>query len=297
MRLASTRRRRFDASNVDDRVPHRLRSSITRCRAASDFYDSQYDRKSADIQAAIRREVYGDDFGQTSWITGAEAGEWFETLKLGREQRALEVACGAGGLTCALAAHSRASCTGVDINASGIEAARRRAEESGVAENAFFKVVDAGVRLPFEDAHFDAIVSNDSINHIPDRASMFAEWHRVLKTGGVALFTDPVVVTGFITSDDVRRRSSIGYFVFTPAGYNERLMEDAGFEVLDVRDLTEPVARISRRWADAREQRRGDLVATEGQDSFALFQDFLNAVHRLSSERRLSRYRYFARRC
>jgi ubiquinone/menaquinone biosynthesis C-methylase UbiE len=59
-----------------------------------------------------------------------------------------------------------------------------------------FQLVDAGQRLPFPDASFDALFCDDAINHLPDRARLFADWHRVLKPGGRLLFTDPVVVTG-----------------------------------------------------------------------------------------------------
>ena len=262
----------------------------------SGFYDSQYDRRSAEVQAAVRREVYGDDFGQTSWITLDEAHQWFDLLEIDHDKCVLEVACGSGGLTCALARHSGATCTGVDVNPHAIESARRRAEDAGLMAGISFQVIDAGEQLPFEGGRFDAIISNDSINHIPGRAAMFAEWHRLLRPGGSALFTDPVVVTGEVTSDDVRRRSSIGYFLFTPPGHNERLLDRAGFDVRDVADVTQPVAGISRRWADARAKRRAELVETEGEGDFNAFQDFLEAVHTLSSERRLSRYRYLAKR-
>jgi len=260
------------------------------------FYDSQYERRAAEIQAAIRREVYGDDFGQTSWIKLEEARDWFGLLHLDSDNKALEVACGSGGLTCALARTSGAACTGVDINPHAIESALRRAEEGGLTSTVRFQAVDAGKPLPFDPGQFDAVVSNDSINHIPDRPVTFAEWYRVIRPGGLVLVTDPVVVTGQVTSDEIRRRSSIGYFLFTPRGYNEEILKRVGFDVLDVADLTQPVADISRRWADARARRRDDLVEAEGASGFDAFQDFLEAVHTLSASRRLSRFRYFAKR-
>ena len=191
---------------------------------------------------------------------------------------------------------SLASCTGVDINPHAIDAARRRAEEAGLGPRVRFDVIDAGERLPFEDCQFDAVLSNDSINHLPDRKTVIADWHRVVRPGGVVLFTDPVVVTGPLTSDEVRRRSSIGYFVFTPQGYNARILEETGFETLEVRDVTSPVAEVSYRWRQARERRHAELAAIEGEDQFAAFQDFLSAVNTLASEGRLSRHRYLARR-
>ena len=123
---------------------------------------------------------------------------------------------------------------------------------------------------------------------------MLRDWHRILRPGGRVLFTDPIVVTGQLSNEEIRVRSSIGFFLFTPAGHNEHLLEQTGFNVRDVRDVTDAVATISRRWHDARAKRRGQLTAIEGDAGFDGVQRFLNAVHILSSERRLSRHMFLA---
>ena len=66
-----------------------------------DLYDGHYGQLATDVQGEVRLETYGEDLGQASWITGGEAREWFDLLRLGPRQRALEVACGSGGMTCA----------------------------------------------------------------------------------------------------------------------------------------------------------------------------------------------------
>jgi SAM-dependent methyltransferase len=177
-----------------------------------DLYDGHYGHLGADPQVAVRRETYGEDLGQASWITLAEARDFFGALELGPEQAALEVACGSGGVTCRMALETGASCVGVDINAQGIEAARRRAQEQGLASRVSFEVADAGQRLPFSDGSFDAVFSNDSINHFPGRLAVLRDWHRVLRPGGRLLFTDPIIVTGQLTNEEIRARSSIGFF-------------------------------------------------------------------------------------
>ena len=60
--------------------------------------------------------------------------------------------------------------------------------------------------------------------------------------------------------------------------------------------MTDAVATISRRWRDARTRHREELVAVEGKGGFEGVQRFLEAVHTLSSEKRLSRYMYLAAR-
>jgi len=195
-----------------------------------------------------------------------------------------------------MALETGALCVGVDINTQGIEAAERRAQEQGLSSQVSFRVADAARRLPFPDESFDAVFCNDSINHFPGRLEVLRDWHRVLRPGGRLLFTDPIVVTGQLTNEEIRARSSIGFFLFTPVGCNERLLAESGFLVREVRDVTEAVATVSSKWRGAREERRAALVELEGEQAFAGLQRFLDAVHTLASERRLSRTMYLASR-
>ena len=259
------------------------------------LYDGYYGRLGTEALAEVRRATYDEDLGQASWITAAEARDFFTALELAPGSNALEVACGSGGMTCRMAQDTGAACVGVDINTHGIAAAQQRAAEQKLF-TVSFRVCDAGQRLPFVDGSFDALFCNDSINHFPGRSAVFRDWHRVLKPGGRLLFTDPIVVTGQLTNEEMRERSSIGYFLFTPQGHNEKLLAEAGFAVRAVRDVTDNVALVSGRWRAAREQRRAALVELEGEESFESLQRFLGAVHTLSSERRLSRFMYLAAR-
>jgi SAM-dependent methyltransferase len=261
-----------------------------------DLYDGYYGRLAVDPLVAVRRETYDEDLGQASWITLAEAREFFRALELGPGRTALEVACGSGGITCRMAFETGAMCVGIDINAQGIEAADRRAREQGMAAQVSFRLADAGHRLPFPDQSFDAIFCNDSINHLPGRLEVLRDWHRLLRPGGRLLFTDPIVVTGQLTNEETRARGSIGFFLFTPVGCNESLLAQCGFLVREVRDVTQAVASISRKWRDARGARRDALAKLEGEEGFEGLQRFLEAAHTLASERRLSRYMYLASR-
>ena len=259
-----------------------------------DLYDGHYGQLDADPLIAVRRETYGEDLGQASWITLAEAREFFRALDIGPGRSLLEVACGSGGVLCKMASETGATCVGVDINAGGIEAAGKRAQALGLASEVSFQLADAGRQLPFPDESFDAVFCNDSINHLPGRGDVLRDWHRVLRPGGRVLFTDPIVVTGQLSNEEIRARSAIGFFLFTPPGCNERLLRESGFEILAVRDLTEAVVSVSGRWRDARARRRSALARLEGEQGFDGLQRFLDAVHTLASERRLSRLMYLA---
>src|SRR5262249_61134979 len=146
------------------------------------------------------------------------------------------------------------------------------------------------------DQTFDAIVCMDAMCHLPERDRLFGEWRRVLRPGGCMLYTDPVVLTGLVSNEELGTRSSTGYFDFCPPGVNEQLIRQAGFELVRTEDVTENEVEVSRRWHDARQQRAAELIRLEGEETFAGLQRFLATVHRLTSERRLSRFAYLGRK-
>jgi SAM-dependent methyltransferase len=259
-----------------------------------DFFDGAYSNFTEQVLASIREATFGEDIGQNSWVTADEYAGFIESLRLNRHSHVLEIASGSGGPALHLAARTGCQVTGVDANPSGVATANQIATRAGVATRLQFMVADATRPLPFEDNTFDALICIDSMNHFPQRGDSLKEWCRVLKRGGRAVFTDPVVVTGPVTNEELAERSSIGLFVFVPRGLNEELIVKAGFKLVSQLDATENAAVVSRRWREARQRFRDDLVRMEGPENFEGVQKFLGAVHRLTAERRLSRIAYVA---
>jgi SAM-dependent methyltransferase len=186
--------------------------------------------------------------------------------------------------------------TGVDLHEEGVARARANALNLGLESRAEFRQGNAAERLAFDDVSFDAIMCIDAVNHLPDRARVLADWHRVLKPGGRLLLTDPIVVTGPLTSEEIAIRSSIGFFLFVPAGADEALLRQAGFTIERVEDRTPNMAQNAAGWLAARAQRETDLRTIEGDDAFYGQQRFLEVAARLAGERRLSRLAILARR-
>jgi cyclopropane fatty-acyl-phospholipid synthase-like methyltransferase len=261
-----------------------------------EIYDNGYGNFADSILEAIRRQVFGEDIGQNSWLTADEYRRFFKWLELDSASNVLEIACGSGGPALFMARTTGCRVLGIDNNENGFANANRMAEEQGLAAKVRFQLADAGQGLEFKNETFDAIVCIDAINHLPNRQRVLTEWHRVLKPNGQLLFTDPIIVTGSLSGGEISIRSSIGYFLFVPVGENERLLEEAGFELLRREDVTENEAQISKKWRDAREQRRDELIKIEGEITFEGLQRFLAVVCRLSSERRLSRIVFAARK-
>lgn len=247
-----------------------------------------------DAREQVRRETYGEDLGQSSWMTVDELDGFGESLELRAGSRLLDVGCGSGGPALHLAETTGTTVVGVDVLEEGIAAATAQARDRDLGEQATFVRADAGKRLAFENESFDAVLSVDAMCHLPDRRSVLEEWHRVTKPGGRILFTDPTVVTGPVTGTEIADRSAIGVYIFSIASMNEELLAGAGFDLLRCEDLTESTATVARRWADARQHFSEELVADEGAATFEGVQRFLEASHVLARERRLSRYAYLA---
>ena len=142
-----------------------------------------------------------------------------------------------------------------------------------------------------------AAVTAGKENHLYERAEVLREWHRLVRSGGRILFTDPITVTGLLRREEMTGCSgSMGEFVFTPPGSDERLIREAGFADVRVEDVSENPARVASAWHAAREQRAAELDQLEGVEQNAAMQRFLVIVGTLARERRLSRYAYVARR-
>jgi SAM-dependent methyltransferase len=262
--------------------------------APVNLYDHAYGDFTSDAEAAVRRETYGEDLGQSSWLTAAEWLGFADKLGIDARSNVLEVGSGSGGPAVYLALKRGCRLTGVDLNEHGIRNAAALAEARGVADRVRFQTVDASRPLPFPDGGFDAVISNDAMCHIRDRSDVLRDWYRVLRPGGRAFFTDALVITGIVSHEEIATRSSIGFYLFVPPGENERLLADAGLTVLAVEDVTQNAADIARRRHDARARHERALVAREGQENFDGLQRFLMCVHTLSAERRLSRFAYLA---
>jgi SAM-dependent methyltransferase len=102
-------------------------------------------------------------------------------LELPAGARVLDVACGTGVLTRALARlDAVGSVVGVDLAPSLVERAR---ELAGDLPSVRYEQADAR-SLPFGGGSFDAVVFDSALTHIPSPEQALAEAFRVLRPGG-----------------------------------------------------------------------------------------------------------------
>lgn len=262
----------------------------------SDFYNLTYRHFADQVLAEIRRETFGRDIGQNSWLMADELEQYIGWLELDQASAVLDVACGSGGPALFISRAVGCRVTGLDINQANLDAARAQAHELGLDTLVRFQAADASGPLPFADASFTAVICIDAINHLPGRLRVLREWYRVLRPGGLVLFTDPIILTGIVSNEEIAIRSSIGHFLFTPRGEDERLIAEAGFELARTMDVTDSNAAVPERWHAARARRREELIKIEGEAEYEKIQRFMSVVHTLARERRLTRYAFLARR-
>src|SRR5436305_47800 len=90
--------------------------------------------EAAEVLAAVPRETYGEDFGQSSWVTGPEYRRFFRLLGLRAADHVLDVGCGSGRPALFLASETGCPVTGVDVNEAGIRAGLALAREAGMQD-------------------------------------------------------------------------------------------------------------------------------------------------------------------
>jgi SAM-dependent methyltransferase len=255
-------------------------------------YNANYGSFQTELYAQIRQEAFGEDIGQNSWLTSDEQDRFLQWLDLSPRKALLDVACGAGGPALRIAATTGCSVLGIDVHEQAITAASSLAAQRGLAERAEFRSTDANRPLPFSGANFDAISCIDGINHFSDRPLVIAEWARLLKPGGRLLFTDPITLTGPLTNVEIAVRSSAGFYLFVPQGYDECVIAQCGLRLLACEDVTANVAKVAEARRAARASRSAALREIEGDQVYEGQQEFLAVAARVAREGRLSRFVY-----
>ena len=133
-------------------------------RGFFDVWSRVYDL--APVQAAIYHPVHDAVLGE---------------LRMHPAPRILDVGCGTGDLTARLRDELDTELVaGCDFSAGMLEQAHART-------HAVRWLQGDATKLPFDDGHFDAVVSTESFHWFPDPDAALREFHRVLAPGGRVL--------------------------------------------------------------------------------------------------------------
>jgi ubiquinone/menaquinone biosynthesis C-methylase UbiE len=180
---------------------------------------------------------FAAEVGLTKHIGGIEATEALVQLcHIDKGKYVLDVGCGVGVTPSYIAKKHDCRVVGVDISPRMVERSRERGQREKIADKVEFKVADAQ-DLPFEDAVFDAVIT-ESVTAFPeDKQKAVNEYTRVTKPGGyVGLnesawlkFPPPPEIVAWTAQD-------LGATV-------QPLTSDAWTRLLEVAGLTEITAR------------------------------------------------------
>lgn len=199
---------------------------LPRIRAGLQAMGHDPDRISPDVLKPV------DEFH----IGGGEAtSALLGELDIRPDMDVLDIGCGIGGPARMIALRSGARVRGVDLTPQFVEAAQALSTMAGMTDRVSFTVASA-TALPFEDNSFDLATLLHVGMNIPDKARLFREAYRVLRSTGVFAVYDVMRTgedrLGFPVPWAEREELSA---LEAPAVYRAAAKE-AGFDLLDEQD-------------------------------------------------------------
>ncbi|KUL28082.1 class I SAM-dependent methyltransferase [Streptomyces regalis] len=172
-----------------------------------------------------------------------------EAVSAERARHVLDVGCGTGGTTVAVARRlgPGGHCVGVDISETMITAARKRAEREGTPVS--FVRADAQDHA-FEPAAFDLVISRFGVMFFNDPVQAFANLRRAAGEGAGLRFIawrspaeNPFMTTAeraaapILPNLPARRPDGPGQFAFADSDRVHRILEESGWSGIDIRPI------------------------------------------------------------
>jgi arsenite methyltransferase len=180
----------------------------------------------------------------------AGVGHHLDLAALQPGQTVLDLGSGSGTdvFCAALLVGESGHVVGVDITEAQLDKATRLRDREGFSQ---VELVQAQIEeLPFEDASFDAVLSNGVINLSPAKGRVFAEAARVLRPGGRLAIAD--IVSGRPLKERTRRNVELWAACIAGAIPRSNYLEAIEAQGLQVKDVRKNDYRfISERALDA----------------------------------------------
>lgn len=239
---------KFDSAADEKMVSQRKTFGVTQ-----DMVNAYYD---------IATDFYEYGWGQSFHFAPRYPGEAFDAaiarhehflaarLGLKEGMKVLDVGCGIGGPLRNIARFSGAHVTGLNNNEYQVNRAttlNRRAKLTHLTQMAKGDFM----RMPFQDASFDAVYAIEATCHAQDRTGCFKEVNRVLKEGGYFGVYEWVMTDAYDPNNEEHRRIKHGIEIgnglpeLTDWKEVKSHLVAAGFEVIDCFDVVDFANRTS----------------------------------------------------
>lgn len=146
------------------------------------YYQHYYPAAQASqAHSELCKRVFGKDLTQDGQADMDSLNDLIGNLDMGKNDKALDLGCGAGGISEYISDQTGAHVTGLDYAATAIETAMGRTE----AKRDRLTFVQGDMNsLNFDNGSFDKIVSIDTIYWVADIDKALASMSRLLKPGG-----------------------------------------------------------------------------------------------------------------
>jgi sarcosine/dimethylglycine N-methyltransferase len=246
-----------------------------RARSVIDFYDrhpislarvlAALGRRQRDVRALVPEDLYEWDQDHYGGVAAVET--LARRAGIGPASVVLDVCAGLGGPARFLAARHGCRVVGVDLNQGRCAGARQLSVLVRLTGRVAMINADAQ-SLPFKTGSFTAVVSQEGLLHVPDKAAALGECGRVLVPGGRIAFSDWIAGPRL---DDAERRCLGEWMAATTLqsieGYR-RLLGRAGFTGIEAEDASAEWVAILRERVRAFTAMREDTVARLGHTRY-----------------------------
>jgi cyclopropane-fatty-acyl-phospholipid synthase len=200
-------------------------------------------------------------------------------LHLQPGERFLDIGCGWGSLVLHAAERFGVTALGITLSEPQAALATARIAEAGLADRAEIRVVD----YREVTGTFDAIASVGMFEHVGSEqlANYFGRVFELTRDGG--RFLNHGITTGRrgeIREMSHARDSFIGRYVFpdgalAPAHLAARLMEESGFELIDVEQLRPHYARTLAHWVERLERHADEARRLVDETTYRIWRAYM----------------------
>jgi ubiquinone/menaquinone biosynthesis C-methylase UbiE len=156
----------------------------------------------------------------------------------------LDVGGGLGGPARTLAVEFGCNVTVFDLTVSYVTAGEALTQRLGLEDRVRHRVGDA-LDLPFDDAGFDVVWTQNACMNISDKEQLYAGFRRALRPGGLLAFQEPLAGTVQPLIFPVMWADDASSSFLRSVEETRSLIEGAGFRLRDWVDLTQEYVRRS----------------------------------------------------